>query len=124
MCRPPIGCPVPSATPAAATVGARAGERVPSLGAARSTSNFVGDAGAVRTAGSARLRPALSRVSARRCSDPERPSAAGVRQAWARRSPVSTSRERSWSTALVWIWHTRLSVTPRISPIWARVRPS
>src|SRR5687767_1527685 len=32
--------------------------------------------------------------------------------------------DRSWSTALVWIWHTRLSVTPSTSPISARVRPS
>lgn len=31
-------------------------------------------------------------------------------------------RLRSWSTDLVWIWLTRLSVTPRTSPIWARVR--
>src|SRR5581483_2371008 len=37
---------------------------------------------------------------------------------------ASTSCRRSWLTALVWIWHTRDSVTPRISPISARVRPS
>ncbi len=33
-------------------------------------------------------------------------------------------RALSWSTALVWIWHTRLSVTPRTWPISARVKPS
>jgi hypothetical protein len=33
-------------------------------------------------------------------------------------------RERSCSTDLVWIWHTRLSVTPSTWPISARVRPS
>src|SRR5580704_1982361 len=36
----------------------------------------------------------------------------------------SASLARSCRTALVWIWHTRLSVTPRMSPISARVRPS
>ncbi len=34
------------------------------------------------------------------------------------------SRERSCSTALVWIWQTRLSVTPSTSPICAKVRLS
>ena len=34
----------------------------------------------------------------------------GDRQAGSR-SPARM-RERSWSTAFVWIWHTRLSVTP------------
>ena len=33
-------------------------------------------------------------------------------------------RARSCSTALVWIWHTRLSVTPRTWPISANVKPS
>ena len=37
---------------------------------------------------------------------------------------LAAMRERNWSTALVWIWHTRLSVTPSTSPISARVRPS
>ena len=36
----------------------------------------------------------------------------------------SASLARSCSTALVWIWQTRDSVTPRMSPISARVRPS
>ena len=36
----------------------------------------------------------------------------------------SASLERSWITALVWIWHTRLSVMPRMPPISPRVRPS
>lgn len=31
---------------------------------------------------------------------------------------------RKWMTDLVWIWHTRDSVTPRTSPISASVRPS
>ncbi len=44
---------------------------------------------------------------------------------YGRRSDAgSTRRERSWRIALVWIWHTRLSVTPSTSPISASVRPS
>jgi hypothetical protein len=37
---------------------------------------------------------------------------------------TAASFERRWITALVWIWHTRLSVTLRTWPISARVRPS
>ena len=48
---------------------------------------------------------------------PPRPGYAGSRSEAAR-------RDRSWSTAFVWIWHTRLSVTPRTWPISARVKPS
>jgi hypothetical protein len=36
----------------------------------------------------------------------------------------SERRERSWKIALVWIWHTRLSVTPSTLPISASVSPS
>ena len=36
----------------------------------------------------------------------------------------SPSLVRRLSTALVWIWHTRDSVTPSTSPICARVIPS
>ncbi len=36
----------------------------------------------------------------------------------------AASRLRRWRTALVWIWHTRDSVTPRTLPISARVRLS
>src|SRR5256885_1474463 len=36
----------------------------------------------------------------------------------------SALRDRRWSTALVWIWQTRLSVTPTISPISASGSPS
>ena len=36
----------------------------------------------------------------------------------------SAKRDRSWRIALVWIWHTRLSVTLSTSPISASVRPS
>src|SRR5690606_23941691 len=39
-----------------------------------------------------------------------------------RANPASFAR--SWSTDLVWIWLTLLSVTPRTLPISARVRPS
>lgn len=38
--------------------------------------------------------------------------------------PTSASLARSWSTDLVWIWLTLLSVTPRTLPISASVRPS
>jgi hypothetical protein len=43
------------------------------------------------------------------------------------RHPVrsgSESRERSWRMAFVWIWQTRLSVTPRTEPISASVSAS
>ncbi len=44
------------------------------------------------------------------------------------RNDVGQSTSESWPrsppTAFVWIWHTRDSVTPRISPISARVSPS
>ncbi len=36
----------------------------------------------------------------------------------------SDRRERSWKIAFVWIWQTRLSVTPSTLPISASVRPS
>jgi hypothetical protein len=36
----------------------------------------------------------------------------------------SDSRDRSWKIDFVWIWHTRLSVTPSTVPISASVRPS
>ena len=36
----------------------------------------------------------------------------------------SDRRERSWKIALVWIWQTRLSVTPSTLPISASVSPS
>ena len=36
----------------------------------------------------------------------------------------SASFERSWRSALVWIWHTLLSVTPSTWPISVSVRPS
>ena len=37
---------------------------------------------------------------------------------------ATSIRPRSCNTALVWIWHTRLSVTPRTWPISASVSPS
>ena len=37
---------------------------------------------------------------------------------------ATSIRPRSCNTALVWIWHTRLSVTPRTCPISASVSPS
>lgn len=45
-----------------------------------------------------------------------------VRQASSRSAELR--RDRSESTALVWIWQTRLSVTPRTRPISAKVRLS
>ena len=39
-------------------------------------------------------------------------------------APVAANRARNKMTALEWIWETRLSVTPRTSPISARVIPS
>jgi len=38
--------------------------------------------------------------------------------------PKLASFARSWSTDFVWIWLTRLSVTPSTLPISASVRPS
>lgn len=43
---------------------------------------------------------------------------------WDQATPVADSRARRCNTALVWICDTRLSVTPRIVPISARVKPS
>jgi hypothetical protein len=42
----------------------------------------------------------------------------------ARRYSRTDSFPRSVSTALVWIWQTRLSLTPSTSPICASVMPS
>ena len=47
-----------------------------------------------------------------------------VRRRDAQPTPAADSRDRRCSTDLVWIWDTRLSVTPRTCPISARVSPS
>jgi hypothetical protein len=39
-------------------------------------------------------------------------------------APLAASLPRSWRTARVWIWQTRLSVTPSTSPMSASVKPS
>jgi hypothetical protein len=39
-------------------------------------------------------------------------------------APAAAMRARRWMTDLVWIWDTRLSVTPSTCPISLRVRPS
>ncbi len=46
----------------------------------------------------------------------------GGRATYAVSRSAASRRLRSWSTDLVWIWLTRLSVTPRTEPICARVR--
>src|SRR3954454_16120579 len=46
------------------------------------------------------------------------------REAYGLAGSGSPRRERSCRIALVWIWQTRLSVTPRTSPISFSVRPS
>ena len=48
---------------------------------------------------------------------------------WAERTvaqatPAAVNRDRRWSTDLVWICDTRLSVTPKTWPISASVSPS
>ena len=46
------------------------------------------------------------------------------RSAGGQATPAAASRDRRWSTDLVWICDTRLSVTPSTRPISASVRPS
>ena len=53
-----------------------------------------------------------------------RPSGASPTASCGSQRSASSIRPRSCITALVWIWQTRLSVTPRTWPIWARVRLS
>ncbi len=55
------------------------------------------------------------------------PDAASARLASGPRrqaTPAAVIRARRWSTDLVWICGTRLSLTPSTRLIWARVRPS
>ena len=65
------------------------------------------------------------------CQGPVREPKRGslhARPRYCRTEPGSRSesdrRPRSWRIALVWIWHTRLSVTLRMPPISASVSPS
>ncbi len=49
-------------------------------------------------------------------------AAIGRAEGYAGSRSEAEMRERSCKTALVWIWQTRLSVMPRIWPIWLSVR--
>src|SRR5438105_9836220 len=102
--RPPTSATMPSTVPAARFVGLRTDASARPAGTRRSAPTMVGgDRWDLQLATSHPTPLSLRREG---------------------HSDVSIRCPRSWWTAFVWIWQTRDSVTPRISPISARVIPS